>query len=58
MVEPIDESKFDYNYVPEHLKERRRKWRNLSMQECMELTWELSLAAWESLVSSMIQATG
>lgn len=45
----IDESKFDYNYVPEHLKERKKSWRSLSTAERMELTWELSLAAWEKL---------
>jgi len=45
----VDESKFDYNYVPEHLKERKKNWRTLSAAERMELTWELSLAAWEKL---------
>lgn len=45
----IDESKFDYTYVPEHLKERKANWRNLSFAERMELTGELSLAAWEKL---------
>ena len=45
----VDESKFDYTYVPDGLKERVAKWRGLSTQERMELTWELSLAAWEKL---------
>jgi hypothetical protein len=45
----VDESKFDYNYVPEHLKEKVKNWRSLSVGERMELTWELSLAAWEKL---------
>jgi hypothetical protein len=51
MSEPgeIDESKFDYNYVPEHLKERKKNWRSLTPAERMDLTWELSLAAWEKL---------
>ncbi len=45
----IDESKVDYTYVPEHLKERVKNWRSLSFQERMELTFELSVAAWEKL---------
>lgn len=45
----IDESKFDYNYVPDHLKERVRNWRNLSAGERKELTYELSLTAWAKL---------
>jgi hypothetical protein len=45
----VDESKFDYNYVPEHLKERKKNWRSLSVAERMDLTTELSLAAWEKL---------
>jgi hypothetical protein len=45
----MDESKFDDNYVPEHLKERVKNWRSLSVGERMELTSELSLAAWEKL---------
>jgi hypothetical protein len=45
----VDESNFDYNYVPEHLKERVKNWRSLSVAERMELTSELSLAAWEKL---------
>jgi hypothetical protein len=45
----VDESKFDYTYVPEHMKERVKNWRSLSVAERMNLTWELSLAAWEKL---------
>jgi len=45
----IDESKFPYGYVPEHLKERVKNWRSLSVGERMELTSELSLAAWEKI---------
>ncbi len=45
----VDESKFDYNYVAEHLKERKKNWRSLSVGERMELVSELSLAAWEKL---------
>jgi len=45
----IDESKFDYTYVPEHLKEKVANWRSLSFQERMELTSQLSLAAWAKL---------
>ncbi len=45
----VDESKFDYDYVPEHLKERKKNWRSLSVGERMELVSELSLAAWEKI---------
>jgi hypothetical protein len=45
----VDESKFDYTYVPEHLKERVKNWRNLSVGERLELTHELSLAAWAKI---------
>jgi hypothetical protein len=45
----IDEPKFDYNYTPPHLVERRKNWRNLSFGERLELTRELSLADWEKL---------
>ena len=45
----VDEAKFDYSYVPEHLKERVRNWRSLSFGERFKLTHELSLAAWEKL---------
>jgi hypothetical protein len=45
----IDESKFDYNYVPPHLERRVEDYRKLSMGERLELTWELSLAAWIKL---------
>jgi hypothetical protein len=45
----IDESKFDYDYVPPHLVERKKNWRNLTVGERLELTWDLSVAAWEKL---------
>ncbi len=45
----VDESKFPYGYVPEHLKERVKNWRSLSVGERMELTSELSLAAWAKI---------
>ncbi len=45
----VDESKFPYGYVPEHLKEQVKNWRNLSAGERLELTSELSRAAWEKI---------
>jgi hypothetical protein len=45
----VDESKFDYTYVPEHLKERVKNWRNLTVGERLELTHELSVAAWAKI---------
>jgi hypothetical protein len=45
----IDESKFDYNYVPEHLEERVANHKNLSMEERFELIAELSEAAWAKI---------
>jgi hypothetical protein len=45
----VDESKFDYTYVPEHLKERVKNWRNLSFGDRFELTHELSVAAWAKI---------
>ncbi len=45
----VDESKFPYGYVPDHLKERVKKWRSLTIGERLELTSELSLAAWEEI---------
>jgi hypothetical protein len=45
----IDESKFPYGYVPEHLKERVKNWRSLSVGEQMSLTSELSVAAWAKI---------
>jgi hypothetical protein len=45
----MDESDFDYNYVPEHLTEKVRNWRNLSIGERLELTQEMSLAAWAKI---------
>jgi hypothetical protein len=45
----MDEADFDYTYVPEHLKEKVRNWRNLSFGERFELTHELSVAAWAKI---------
>jgi hypothetical protein len=45
----VDESKFPYGYVPEHLKERVKNWRSLTVGERLELTSELSLAAWAKI---------
>jgi hypothetical protein len=45
----IDESKFDYNFVPPHLDGRVKDFLNLPIGERLELTWELSLAAWKEL---------
>ena len=48
-VMSVDESKFPYGYVPEHMKERVKNWRSLSVGERLELTSELSLAAWAKI---------
>ncbi|MGA9072265.1 MAG: hypothetical protein WB424_18540 [Terracidiphilus sp.] len=45
----MDESDFDYNYLPEHLTEKVRNWRNLPIGERLELTQEMSLAAWAKI---------
>lgn len=45
----VDESKFDYNYVPEHLKEKVKNHMNLSFSERFNLTFELSEAAWAKI---------
>jgi hypothetical protein len=45
----IDESKFDYNYVPEHLKEKVKNHQNLSFKERFDLIAELSAAAWAKI---------
>jgi hypothetical protein len=41
----VDESRFPYGFVPEHLKEKVKNWRSLSVAERMGLTCELSEAA-------------
>jgi hypothetical protein len=53
----MDESNFDYTYVPEHLADRVKNWRNLSIGERFVLTSELSEAAWRKLVSYAIRAS-
>lgn len=45
----VDESKFPYGYVPEHLKERVKNWRSLSVGDRLNLTCELSEAAWAKI---------
>jgi hypothetical protein len=45
----VDESKFPYDYVPDHLKERVKNWRELSIGERLKLTCELSEAAWAKI---------
>jgi hypothetical protein len=45
----MDERDFDRNYVPPHLAEKVRNWRNLSVGERLNLTSELSLAAWAKI---------
>jgi len=45
----VDESKFPYGYVPEHLKERVKNWRSLSFSERFLLTCELSEAGWAKI---------
>jgi hypothetical protein len=45
----MDESAFDYTYVPEHLAKKVRNWRSLSVGERLTLTDELSKAAWAKM---------
>lgn len=45
----IDESKFDYNYVPEYLKERVKNCVSLSVGERLSLVSELSRAGWAKI---------
>jgi hypothetical protein len=45
----VDESKFPYGYVPEHLKEKVKDWRGLDVGERLSLSFELSRAAWEKI---------
>jgi len=45
----IDESKFPYGYVPEHLKERVRDAAKLSVGERLSLSFELSEAGWAKI---------
>jgi hypothetical protein len=45
----VDESQFDYSYMPGHVKERVRNWRSLSNGERLELTSALSVASWAKL---------
>jgi hypothetical protein len=45
----VDESKFPYGYVPEHLKERVKSHKSLSFSERFNLIAELSEAAWAKI---------
>jgi hypothetical protein len=45
----VDESKFDYTYVPEHLKEKVKNHKNPSFSERFDLIAELSEAAWAKI---------
>jgi hypothetical protein len=45
----VNESKFPYGYVPEHLKERVKNWRSLSVGERLSLVSELSVAGWAEI---------
>lgn len=45
----IDESKFPYGYVPDHLKKRVKNWRSLTVGERLSLSFELSEAAWAKI---------
>jgi hypothetical protein len=45
----VDESKFDYTYMPEHLKEKIANWQSLSVGERLSLSFELSEAAWAKI---------
>jgi len=45
----VNESKFDYTYVPEHRKQKVSNWRNLSFSERFNLCSDLSLAAWAKI---------
>lgn len=45
----VDESKFPYGYMPEHLKERVKNWRGLTPGERFLLVSELSEAAWAKI---------
>ena len=42
----VDEPKFPYDYVPEHLKERVKNWGNLTVGERLGLSFEMSQAGW------------
>ncbi|MGA2207909.1 MAG: hypothetical protein ABSG10_14370 [Terracidiphilus sp.] len=45
----VDESKFPYGYVPEHLKERVKNCQSLSFSERINLVCELSEAGWAKI---------
>jgi len=45
----MDETSFDRTYVPQHLAEKVRNWRDLSVGERFDLTSELSKAEWAKI---------
>lgn len=45
----IDESQFPYGWVPPHLAEKVKNWRELTVGERLELSFELSEAAWAKI---------
>jgi len=45
----VDESMFPYGYLPEHLKERVKNWRSLTVGERLGLSFELSEAGWAKI---------
>jgi len=53
----VDESKFPYGYVPDHLKERVKNCQNLSVGERLSLSFELSEAGGQKLASFVIRAS-
>ena len=45
----MDETDFDYTYVPEHLEGKVKNHMNLSFGERFDLIAELSVAAWAKI---------
>ena len=45
----IDESKFNYTHVPEHLRKRVANWRSISVGVRHSLSFELSEATWAKI---------
>jgi hypothetical protein len=45
----MDETSFDRTYVPRHLAKRMCYWRSVSVGERLQLSSELSLAAWAKI---------
>lgn len=53
----VDESKFPYDYVPEHLKEKVKNCDKLSFSERFNLVCELSEAGWAKLGVAAIRTS-